>query len=544
MSSTTPRVWILTSLAGLSLVSAACAADPGVVAVSAQPTPTTTAAPGPSTPAVIPEVPGVDPSDAVVEPEVYGSANYDEVIITDGNKPSRPQDDLVALSFTDIERWWGQEFEPIFGTPFVPLEGGVYAGYPGNTTDIPSCGESGDTTDYELLQLIGAFYCQLGDFIAFDDGDGPNSFLLPIAQEFGSSTYGVVLAHEYGHAIQERTGVFDMNLPSIYTEQQADCYAGAWVGQSYNGESPLLRLGDADIRTSLLALLEVRDPVGISQLSEGGHGSAFDRVGAFEEGFVNGPARCAELIDDPLELIPNEFVAGSELEIYSEGNLPYACTDYNREQMIEDGFLPESVDAIIESCTDGPIVLAADLNSFWKTALDDNFPTLEPVAGDLGSYDCVDAVYLNAYELLCPSRQTVVYDGEIVPDLYREFGDFSLGYLLSVAWAEQAQIYQSSSLTGEERALLNDCYTGAWENDTTPRPGGSTPTARDTDGDGFPDLLSSSPGDLDEAIRMVILIGDEGANTNEIGTAFEKNSALRVGVLGGYDVCEAKLRTN
>ena len=40
-------------------------------------------------------------------------------------------------------------------------------------------------------------------------------------------------------------------------------------------------------------MLEVRDPVGTDQFVEGGHGSAFDRVGAFQEGFVNGAAAAA-----------------------------------------------------------------------------------------------------------------------------------------------------------------------------------------------------------------------------------------------------------
>ena len=101
---------------------------------------------------------------------------------------------------------------------------------------------------------------------------------------------GIVLAHEYGHAIQSRIGALDQFLATIYTEQQADCFAGAWAGQAYRGESPLLRLGDADVRAGLIAMLEVRDPVGTNQFVEGGHGSAFDRVGAFQEGFVNGPS--------------------------------------------------------------------------------------------------------------------------------------------------------------------------------------------------------------------------------------------------------------
>ena len=52
-------------------------------------------------------------------------------------------------------------------------------------------------------------------------------------------------------------------------------------------------------------MIAVRDPLGTDQFDAGGHGSAFDRVGAFQVGFVEGPARCAGLLDDPLPLVDN-----------------------------------------------------------------------------------------------------------------------------------------------------------------------------------------------------------------------------------------------
>ena len=101
-------------------------------------------------------------------------------------------------------------------------------------------------------------------------------------------------------------------------------------------------------------------------------------------------------------------------------------------------------------------------------------------------------------------------------DLYRDFGDFTLGYFYGIAWAERAQQFDGSALTGEARALLNDCYTGAWTGDITPDDLGNTPRRRDTDDDGVDDagVITSSPGDLDEAIRMAIIVGDTGANVN------------------------------
>ena len=46
-----------------------------------------------------------------------------------------------------------------------------------------------------------------------------------------------------------------------------------------------------------------------------------------------------------------------------------------------------------------------------------------------------------------------------------------------------------------------------------------------------------SPGDLDEAIRTAIIIGDLGANDNVLGSPFEKIEAFSDGVLEGLDAC-------
>ena len=96
-------------------------------------------------------------------------------------------------------------------------------------------------------------------------------------------------------------------------------------------------------------------------------------------------------------------------------------------------------------------------------------------------------------------------------------------------------------MVGEPRALLNDCFTGAWVRDITPDSAGHTPRGGDRDGDGIDDAVQSSPGDLDEAIQMATLVGDAGANVNVIGSPFEKIAAFRTGVLGGLDACTAML---
>ncbi|MDJ0770005.1 MAG: hypothetical protein QNJ12_14485 [Ilumatobacter sp.] len=448
---------------------------------------------------------------AIIEPELFVSVPFEDVVDVDENKPSRDHDEFVAVAFTDIEQWWAEVYPEVYGEPFVPLEGGVYAGYPERSTEIPGCGQP--VTQYEDLAQFAAFYCQIGDFMAYDDDDQEPSILTPLAQEFGDAVMGVVLAHEYAHAIQERIGALDRFLPTITTEQQADCFAGAWTGHAYGGDSELLRLGDRDLRTSLIAVLSVRDPVGTNQFVQGGHGSAFDRVGAFQVGFNEGPARCAELLDNPLPLMPNEFQQLADLE--RQGNASYDCSDD-----------PDP------NCTPAPLFLADDINEFLTLAAPGFTPLAPQPVADLSAVTCADGVPVAGLALLCVPDGFVYYDEPQVLELYNEFGDFVLGYVYGIAWAEAAQQAIGSRLTGEARVLANDCLVGAWVEDITL--GANRSPQRES-------LVGTSPGDLDEAIRMAILIGDEGANVDVVGSPFEKIDSFRDGVLGGLAACDALL---
>jgi predicted metalloprotease len=527
----------------------ACAADQGVSSIAAQPLPSvavettlpstdglgstgSTEPPATEPPATEPpstEAPATQPPTteqpqptlpAISDPELLADIPLGDVVNVDDDKPARDYDAFVAVAVSDIQRFWTETFPDVYGGQFEPLSGGVWAGYPERQTQLPGCGE--DHTSYEELNQYVAFYCALDDFLMYDDGD--QSLLAPLASEFGPAVMGIVLAHEFGHSIQSRVGVLDQFLATIYTEQQADCFAGAWAGQAYRGESPLLRLGDSDVRAGLIAMLEVRDPVGTDQFVEGGHGSAFDRVGAFQEGFTKGAQRCSELLDDPLPLMPNQFQ--TEADFVREGNASYDCSDD-----------PDP------DCTPAPQFLADDLNNFWQTELGSDFPTLSGTPlGSVDDSDCSDGVRLADDVLLCPSENAVDYDEPDVRDLYQRFGDFTLGYFYGIAWAERAQQLEGSGLQGERRALLDDCYTGAWVRDITPDPDTRLPTRTgDRDGDGVDDIpITSSPGDLDEAIRMTILFGDPGANVNNVGSPFEKIASFRAGVLGGIGACNAQ----
>jgi hypothetical protein len=422
---------------------------------------------------------------------------------------------------TDIERWWSEQYPVVYGGTFEPLEGRIIAAYPDRPDDIPGCGEA--RTSYEEVREFAAFYCAVGDFMVYDDAD--DGLLATLAHRFGPATIAIVLAHEYGHAVQLRVGALESGLPTITTEQQADCFAGAWSARVAAGSAGGITFSDDDIRAGLISMLEVRDPVGLNQFAPGGHGTGFDRVNAFQEGFLEGLGRCTELLDDPMALSPADFF-GDDGD--AAGNAPW-------------GFEGEA--ELFR-------MLSSDLNLYWGSDVESTagrFETLTVVAVD--SPEQADCDQLSAYfahgAALCVEDD--VYDdvvyvyepaayGLYVQDL---FGDFSVGYLLGTAWAEAAQRTLGIATTGEQRALVDDCLTGAWvQTDILvehPDTGLVTlPEPRDPERQ-----TRISPGDLDETVRTMLLVGDATADADVVGTPFEKIEAFRSGMLGGVDACLA-----
>jgi predicted metalloprotease len=418
-------------------------------------------------------------------------------------KPPREYDDFVRRALNDIEAWWADTFPAVYGAPFDPLAGGVFAGYPERTAPIPGC-ETDEPTTYEQIAEYSAFYCMDGDFMVYDDGQ--SGVLAQLSAEFGPSILGVVFAHEYGHAVQARAGVLARDLPTIVSEQQADCFAGAWVAHVRDGGARDLTFTDEDVRSGLVAMITVRDPVGVDQFEAGGHGSAFDRVGAFQTGFTDGAARCAELADDPLPLVPNVLRPD---RVESGGNSPF-------DEIMQ--FVPQ------------------DLQQYWADALaaeGATMPTLSlvPVASG-GDVDCADpAGSMSTGALYCPATQQVFVDDPLARDLYERFGDFVVGYLIGGAWSEAAQLALGSPLEGEPRYLADDRMTGAWA-------GTMIPENKQPDD---PRTAAIDAGDLDEAIQAALVVGDGSASDDVLGSGFEKIASFREGVLDGLDTCLSRI---
>jgi predicted metalloprotease len=125
------------------------------------------------------------------------------------------------------------------------------------------------------LSRNNAGYCPAGDFIAYDVNWAFAAF-----QQIGDAFIYYLLGHEYSHGIQQRLGI--QQRYSIEQELQADCMAGAYIGDSVRDRQ--LTLQDGDLEELARGLEAVGDDPGQPWFSEGAHGTARQRTRAFQNG--------------------------------------------------------------------------------------------------------------------------------------------------------------------------------------------------------------------------------------------------------------------
>jgi predicted metalloprotease len=211
---------------------------------------------------------------------------------TVANSDGGPIDKLALLSIDDITAFWQSNYSPALAGTFKPVDD--LLSYDSHDPSSPRvCGES-------TYRLVNAFFCFRTHQMAWDRG-----VLLPLAQKyFGDVSIAALLAHEYGHALQQMADLLPGDAPALVAEQQADCLSGVYTRWVAEGRSPRFMLSTGDGLNHVLAgLLVLRDPVitpEYSDLVQEGHGTALDRISAFQMGFVTGSAACAGITMDEI----------------------------------------------------------------------------------------------------------------------------------------------------------------------------------------------------------------------------------------------------
>jgi len=389
-------------------------------------------------------------------------------------------DKVAGNAIADLQAFWAEQMPQVFGKPYRPVSA-FFSVDPEGEQPAPCTSSAADIRG-------NAFYCPSQDIVAWD-----RKVLFPdLAKRFGTFLIALVLAHEWGHVIQHRT-----SLPSdrtIVLETQADCYAGSWTAAALYGKAKHFPIDRQELDQALAGYLLFRDPVGAQAADRQAHGSGFDRISAFQEGFDQGAKHCATFSDDRTF---TEIPFGSAKDAAQQGNLPY-------DQAISQG--------------------PADIEDFWNTSFEKTFgrkwapaPKLAPFDGDSNRPSC-DGAKVGGVRY-CAADDTIYFDRQdAVKGVYDQTGDFGPMSLIAVAYGQAARKRLGQSVNGEPALLSSICLAGAYASDVFhQRRSGQN-------------VLTLSPGDLDEAIQALLTFAGQSGIFEAGGTTgFERVAAFRKG---------------
>lgn len=414
------------------------------------------------------------------------------------NTNNGPIDKLSLLSVNDIEEFWKANYTAPLQGSFKPVD--KLVSYDSNDPNSPIVCHN------ETYDLVNAFYTSRCNMIAWDRG-----VFMAVAQKyFGDMSVNGVLAHEFGHALQTMAKLVTRKDPTIVREQQADCFAGVYMYHVASGKSPRFDISTADGLDHVLAgIITTRDPVmDADSQNDDEHGSALDRISAFQMGFVTGTSACAAINKAEVE--------------QRRGDLPTALR-------VDPNGAPETGEVEITEDT-----LKTLMELMGKIFSPKSPPTLVLKAGG-----CSDAKP-SPPASYCPATNTISVDLPALATMGKVAGeqehslpqgdDTALSIVMS-RYALAVQHERGLAMQSPWTALRTACLTGIAHRKMSANIELASGNS-----------LVLTAGDLDEAVAGLLtnhMVASD-ADGISVPAGFTRIAAFRAGVLGEMDGCYSR----
>jgi predicted metalloprotease len=414
------------------------------------------------------------------------------------NTDSGPVDKLALLSVNDIEEYWQSVYGQSLKGTFLPV--GKLVSYDSDNPNSPIVCYS------DTYKLVNAFFTSRCNLIAWDRG-----VFMPVAQRyFGDMSVTGGLAHEFGHALQHMAKLVTRQDPTIVREQQADCFAGVYLYWVADGKSPRFALSTGDGLDHVLAgIITTRDPVMDADTeNDNEHGSALDRVSAFQMGFISGALACAGINKQEIE--------------QRRGDLPTTLR----------------VDSSGDTET-GEVPINQDTLSTLMEVLGKIFSPRNPPTLSYKPADCPDAM-ASPPASYCPATNNIVVDlpalvtmGKVAAESEHTLpqGDDTALSVVMSRYALAVQHERGLPMQSPWTALRTACLTGVVHRKM----------AEPIELPSQKQLLLTA-GDLDKAVAGLLtnhLVASDADGTS-VPAGFTRISAFRGGVGGNMDACYSR----